>query len=352
MEKTLSESISRLFCDARAVACLASAALVFVSGCATYVRIDAPVADTPGKRKPGDPKFCIVDCTLEMHSPFPMVVVPGEKNGVSSQKVENLQPALQSAGSEWFSTEADAVPICVKIRADVTDIGRMGVPFDLRTSLMLDPGEWSEGTSVAAKRTRISILFPSSLPDDGWRKTDEPAQAGDVMGDDIPYSTHPFATVFTLIPDLKHVDGSPGGVDPHFAKILANEVVKAWRGLTSAERSRLLRNPFAMRRKVEVFPESVESPQSSNTGVAVAVEHFDGTNDTRSIPSVAGYGYSKSTRCGHVEISKNGTDHLAALKWARETAISRIVGQGAMIRIVSEKTLPNGNTQIDFEVVQ
>ena len=326
-------------------------ALVFASGCATYVRVDAPGADTPGKRMPGDPKFCVVDCTLEMHSPFPMVVVPGERRGVSSQKIDNLHPALQSVSPEWFSTGADAVPVCVKIRADVTDMARMGIPFDLRTSLMLGPGEWANGKPVEAKRTRISILFPSTLPDDGWRKTEEPAQAGDMMGDDLPDGTHPFATVFTLIPDLKHADG-PGGADPHFAKILAGEIAKTWCGLTPAERSRLKRNPFAIRRKAEVFPESAGSAPASNTGVAVAAEPLDGTNAARLCPTVAGYGYSKEARCGHVEFSKNGTEHLAALKWAREKAIPKIAGEGATIKIMSEKTLPNGNSRIDFEVVQ
>ena len=333
MGKTSSRLNSRLCSRLCLVSALVSAPLVLpVAGCVTGTRIEAPNATLALPRTDTDPKLCVVDCVLEMHSTSPMVAIPGAKNAVATHKVEGLQTALRAACPEWFESGADSVPVCVKILADVTDFGRLSIPFELRTPLMVNPGEWSDATPISARRAIMKL-------------------AGDYLGDDIPSSVHPFAPVFSLMEDLKDCDG-PGGADPDLARILANEIVKTWQGLSYGEKRSVMLNPVAAKRKMELYPETEAAVASSNTGFSVPEAPGGEFRKTGGVPAVAGYGYNKASRRGFVEFDKNGAEHLAALKWAREEIIPKIAGDGVAIRIVSEKTLKNGNSRIDFEVVQ
>ncbi|MBR4613658.1 MAG: hypothetical protein IKO40_13190, partial [Kiritimatiellae bacterium] len=125
-----------------------------------------------------------------------------------------------------------------------------------------------------------------------------------------------------------------------------------WNDLTFDEKQRVRRNPMAAKLKVELYPETKDPMSSSNTGVAVGKATTGNAPNVSVTPSIAGYGYNKDSRLGFVEVAKNGVEHLAALKWARMEAIPKITGPGAIIRILSEKTLENGNSRINFEVAQ
>lgn len=335
---------------------------MIVSGCATYVRVYTPDTMNTTPKEDEDPKFCIVDCTLEtLNKP---TVFPGDTADTSTQ-VNGIQPAFQAANPEWFSNDSDAIPICVKIRARIGALygfprlclggltldvvpALSGFDFDLSTLIQLGPGEWSDSKAVEAKRevmyvNYVSLLLCPSLTasEKGWRKLND--QDDYLNGEDV-----------LLWRELKEADatGRLGGTNPYFAKILAKEIVRTWQGLSPWEKQRVKTNPVGVKLKAELYPETKSLISSSNAGVAVPMTPLNQSGPSSDAPSVVGYGYGKSTRRGYVEFRKNGVEHLAALKWARETAIPKVAGDGAVIRIVSETTLENGNSRIDFEVMQ
>lgn len=368
MEVTSFKLLSRL-CSriGRVLGIVCLSAVSLVAGCKTFVRIDAPVG-IPGKDV-AIPRFCVVDCILETHKNF--AVFPGERGGSYSQKVENLQSALEAACPEWFEHGPDAIPLCVKICADVTDYRgtnplvsfpsmltfgfvpmKTAVFFNLSTAMQLSPGEWCDAIPIAAKKelmaSNLSSFAPSSK---GWRAFREPFSELEDGESHQQVAVISQVGQFSLMQDLKDGDG-PGGVDPHFATILARLIAGTWDDLSFDEKQRVRRNPMAAKLKAELYPETKDPMSSSNTGVAVGKAMTGSAPDVSVTPSIAGYGYNKASCRGYVEVSKNGAEHLAALKWVRTEAIPKIAGAGVSIRILSERTLENGNSRIDFEVAQ
>lgn len=379
---------SRRSSNAVVAACLAVAfALPFSTGCASYSRIVVSGESNAIPNDSGGPRLCVVDCVLETRRT--LAVAPGEKGGTSVTHVPGIQPALQAARPEWFASDESAIPIVVKLRSVVTAMwgfksmggcvlgpassvvamctlgtvptgGWPGPVFEMNVSIQLDPGGWSDSAIVEACQENFTINKISDplfgfmhSPEKGWQRVH--ADNGSVHDEDMQANEQsPFATPhgqFTLLTYLKHGDG-PGGTNPVFAKFLANEIVKTWTSLSSADKRSVRRNPVALKKFQEVHPETGRAASSSNTSVAVPAQVAGNAAVAASTPSVAGYGYVEASGRGFVEFARNGTEHLAALKWAREQIIPKLTGKGAQIRIDSEKTLENGNSRIDFEVVK
>ncbi len=383
MKRTSFRSNSRRFSSVGIAACLA---LAFLTGCTTYCRLATPEGTSPISNEADGPRLCVVDCLLETRRT--LAVAPGEQGGTSVAHVPGIQPALQASRPEWFASDESAIPIVVKLRTVVMSMygfgsfggcalgvansvafvctlgtvpgGWPGPIFEMDVSIQLDPGGWSDSTivelcqeSFVANALSASLLSFMHSPEKGWQRVHD--DNGSVEDEDMKANEQsPFATPqgqFSLLPYLKHGDG-PGGANPVFAKFIADEIVKTWTSLSSADKRSVRRNPVALKRYQEVHPETRGIATSSNTSVAVPAQAAGDASAAASAPSVASYGYVEASRRGFVEFRKNGTEHLAALRWAREEIVPKLTGKGAQIRIIAEKTLENGNSRIEFEVVK
>lgn len=365
----------------RGVPQLLALLLLSGSGCASYSRITLPKAEFHAPRTADSPRFCVVDCILETDRTF--AVVPGEKGGRSICSVPGIQPSLQAACPDWFSSDEDSIPIVLKLKTVVTSVYGEGcvlpwllpnivsfcslatIPvvnsapfFELSIALQLDSNGWSDSETFPSKQESIGAnrltlaLFPSlHAPEKGWQ-----AEVDDVTRDEDLEASQQLAMAsphgqFSLIPFLKYGDG-PGGANPVFAIFLANEIVQVWEKLSPMEKHRVRSNPVAQKKYKELHPETDIQKKSSNIPVAIPGPISGVLRPEASPPAVKGYAYIVESRRGYVEFNRKDAEYLTALKWVRDEIIPKLTGKGAVIRICSEKTFDNGITRVDFEVLQ
>ena len=342
---------------------VASLVAPLLSGCAyTRIALEDDQREVPARTE--GPPLQVVQCVVETHNNG---VRFGPATGARTERdVHGVQSALEAAEPRWFSTAPDAQPIIVKIRAEAgheimnpSDPGFWLVlpagatlatipiyaPLQIRlgVSIQLGPGEWSDARMLSGREDLVvfnpasALLFSWVLREkNGWRRK------RDAQG----LSSQ--AESFT---PLGYLEGGNGRkvANPHFARSLAEQIVAAWTNLSPPEHRRAMGNPVARKRLESLRPLDPTAVRGGITGVSIPVS----TDLPAAVPApkLVDSGYDPSSRRGFVEFHRNGTEPIAALRWARETAISDLIGKGKNIHILNEGAKDGDRVRIEFETI-
>ena len=365
MAKTSSESNSSWFSRATLPIAVLVHSLVLSSGCAyTRIALDDSTGNIPARTD--DPPLHVVQCLVEKHNDG-IAFYQKSNDRITEREVPGVQAALQSAEPHWFSTASDAQPVIVKIRAEAgaevmghsssgflltlpaaATLATIPIysPLQIRlgVSIQLGPGEWSDAEMLPGREDTVwfnpvsQLLFSWFLSEKaGWqRQRDDPMTSYDSQAEKFSPAAY--------------LQGGADGTkaNPAFARLLAERIVAAWSDLSPPERRKAMANPMARKKLEELRPFDMNADESVPTDVPVPVPP-----DVRPVvspPSVVDSDYDSQSRRGFVEFRRNETEHIAALRWAREKAIPDLVGKESSIRILEEGAKPDGTVRITFEV--
>jgi len=353
MEKTSSGSSSNRFSEAAFRFAVIAFVVPLLSGCATYTRIapDGDPRNIPPRTEA--PPLRVVQCIVESYNEGTAFLRGGTAE--RHRTVPGVQPVLETAATDWFSTNPNAQPLVVKIRSEATapdDFLLNGgvlpgavtlatipifsaMPIRIGVSIQLGPGEWSEAEMRPGREETIlfnpvsQLIFSWFLSEEkGWqRERNDPMAA--------------YGSRSEMFSPVAYMQGNSS-----FARLLAERIVAAWEDLPPLQRAKARKNPVAWKLLEEIQPRN--APIAGPGGAEVPVP---GSKRPAGQPILSDSGYDPSSHRAFIAFRRNGTEPVAALRWAREIAIPALVGKEKNIRILGESTTGDESVRIEFEAL-
>lgn len=356
----------------RAAVLLAAAWLMACTGC-VHSRI-VPVGGYA--KNPGGEGEVLRVLEVEVATGAETALWPLETKRTREVTLQNFQGQLQEVCPARFADRPDAIPVLVRLQCTVTEESgtgtegayeafasvpaalpailtlftipvRTGCLLRMEAFIQLGPGKWSDGVAISAKKESMTfnplgnLLFGWMLSEkNGWQ----------AEGDDTarPDTVETMGTKFSL---LSHLQGAEGD-NPRFVETVAALVASAWDDLTVGEKSEARRNPVARKLFAERFPFEAAGAMSDGQIVPVPVPGPLAARESATEFRVVREGFDAETRRGFVVFEAGGTDHLRALERVRMQVIPRLVGEGGIVRFLSEGMEGAGLFRIEFEKVE